>query len=422
MSETLPWNNDEPLSISQLLKQSMRSVDTLVTSNSLLDKMSTHLNGLLRNQEPEVNRAVKVFDGMFANASNALETEADKQVLSILRRQVSSFIGITLGVKPFLDQHNQEALNDDDDDDDNKLSWASANEKETSGAWNEKKQYHQENNSDIYAPERLEHERLRQQLEEEQYGQGAHHGESDEHDEEEEDSESEYEEVVEQVAVKSREIGGAGGFEVVRRKKKKTKKTTITTNFTYSHNSNNDYDNNRPSNNNYNRPPPRHRVRVCEFRPHMLERLCPEQTYCMPLFFPSEDSYSVFHSALSSAQETLFVCVFSLTDNDTADVLIDAHKRGVNVKIITDNDQMDTCKGADVIRLNEQFGIPYKKDNSDQFMHNKFAVIDGKKVITGSFNWSAGARYKNRENIIITNIPSVVESYAEEFERLWRYF
>lgn len=271
----------------------MRSVDTLVTSNSLLDKMSTHLNGLLRNQEPEVNRAVKVFDGMFANASNALETEADKQVLSILRRQVSSFIGITLGVKPFLDQHNQEALNDDDDDD-NKLSWASANEKETSGAWNEKKQYHQENNSDIYAPERLEHERLRQQLEEEQYGQGAHHGESDEHDDdEEEDSESEYEEVVEQVAVKSREIGGAGGFEVVRRKKKKTKKTTITTNFTYSHNSNNDYDNNRPSNNNYNRPPPRHRVRVCEFRPHMLERLCPEQTYCMPLFFPSEDSYSV---------------------------------------------------------------------------------------------------------------------------------
>jgi phosphatidylserine/phosphatidylglycerophosphate/cardiolipin synthase-like enzyme len=100
--------------------------------------------------------------------------------------------------------------------------------------------------------------------------------------------------------------------------------------------------------------------------------------------------------------------VFSLTDNDTADVLINAKKRGVDVKIITDNDQMDNCKGADVIRLNEQFGIPFKKDDrylsynslfqtieliicySEQFMHNKFAVIDGKTVITGSFNWSAG--------------------------------
>ena len=71
----------------------------------------------------------------------------------------------------------------------------------------------------------------------------------------------------------------------------------------------------------------------------------------------------MFHSALSSAKETLYVCVFSMTDNETADVLIDAKKRGLDVKIITDNDQMDECKGADVLRLNERFGIPFKKDN-----------------------------------------------------------
>lgn len=76
-------------------------------------------------------------------------------------------------------------------------------------------------------------------------------------------------------------------------------------------------------------------------------------------------------------------------------------------------------------------------------MHNKFAVIDNKTVITGSFNWSAGyvyivlnavwathanrytyysARYKNRENIIVTNIPSVVGAYAHEFKELWNHF
>ncbi len=193
----------------------MRSVDTIVSSNTLLDKMSTHLNGLLRNEEPEVNKAVQLFDGMFAQASNAMESEADKQVLSILKRQVSSFIGITLGVKPFLEQHDQVDL---DEEDDHKLSWSSANEKESNDAWKEKKRYHENENSDIYAPERLEHERLRQQLEEEQYGLDKHNGEQNDDDEddnsgeEEDGSGSEYEEIVETVAVKSREIGGAGGL------------------------------------------------------------------------------------------------------------------------------------------------------------------------------------------------------------------
>ncbi|KAG2202496.1 hypothetical protein INT47_013112 [Mucor saturninus] len=433
MAEDLPWDNEKPLSISQLLKQSMRSVDTLVSSNTLLDKMSIHLNGLLRGQEPQVDKAVQLLDNMFLHASKAMESDSDKQVLSVLKCQVSSFIGVTLGVKPFLEQQRQQEQESDSDSDneEGKLSWFSAQEKENTrhDLWEEKKKYHEQNNSDIYAPEHAEHERLRQ-LEEEQYGQSAGSGEEEDDEEEEEkkgsgsSSESEYEEVIERVAIKSREIGGAGGFEVVRRKQKK-KKTTITTNFTYSHSSNT-YDNNQAqnndNNNNYRRQPPRHRVRITEFRPKMLERLPCEQTFCMPVFFPSEDSYSVFHAALASAKSTLYVCVFSLTDNDTADVLIDAFNRGVDVKIITDNDQMDTRKGADVVRLNEQYGIPFKKDNSDQFMHNKFAVIDNKTVITGSFNWSAGARFKNRENIIVTNIPSVVHSYAQEFQELWNYF
>lgn len=32
------------------------------------------------------------------------------------------------------------------------------------------------------------------------------------------------------------------------------------------------------------------------------------------------------------------------------------------------------------------------------------------------------ARYKNRENIIVTNIPSVVDAYTREFKELWNYF
>ncbi|KAG2237522.1 hypothetical protein BDF21DRAFT_454116 [Thamnidium elegans] len=433
MTETLPWDNEKPLSVSQLLKQSMRSVDTIATNTSLLDKMSTHLNGLLRGQAPQVDKAVQLLDNMFLNASKAMETENDKQVLSVLQRQVSSFIGVTLGVKPFLEHQEQQQKeravasdsDSDSDTEDNKLSWSSAQEKEISrkDRWLAKLLGRKEKDADIYAPDRAEHERLRKQLDEESDSDGEV-GSDKEDSDDDNSSESEYEEVIERIPIKTREIGGAGGgFQVVRRKQKK-KKTTIATNFTYS-STTTTYDNNQaPSYNNNNnyRKQPRHRVRICEFRPKMLERLSCEQIYCMPIFFPSEDSYLVFHSALATAKKTLYVCVFSFTDNDTADVLIDAQNRGVDVKIVTDNDQMDTRKGADVLRLSDQFGIPYKMDNSDQFMHNKFAVIDNRIVITGSFNWSAGARFKNRENVVVTNIPSVVRAYAQEFDHLWRIF
>ncbi|KAI8138376.1 hypothetical protein BJV82DRAFT_673724 [Fennellomyces sp. T-0311] len=156
------------------------------------------------------------------------------------------------------------------------------------------------------------------------------------------------------------------------------------------------------------------------FEPEFLHDL-PSEVFCMPIFFPSENSYHTFITALKSAQETLYVCIFSLTDNTTAKALAQAKRRGVDVRIISDNEQRD-AKGSDVIRLHEDEGIPYKMDSADQFMHNKFAVIDRRMVLTGSFNWSISARYHNHENVLITNIDSVVQAYHDEFERLWDQF
>ncbi|KAI8978380.1 hypothetical protein BDB01DRAFT_799634 [Pilobolus umbonatus] len=432
MADHLPWDNETPMSLSQLLKQSMRSVDTLVSNNSLLDKMSTHLNGLLRSQpsyqgveEEDDEKNVRLLKSMFGTASKAMGSDADKHVLSVLQRQVFSFIGVTLGVKPFLEQKEENTQNESDsesDNDENKLTWTSA--AKTGGerdAWTEKLEFYKRNNTDIFGPERAEHERLRQQALED-YEERNKEGD----DEGEEDDESE-EEVVE-TQMKSRGMNnGDGGFEVVsRRQKKKKNSTTTTTTTTTSYNSNNNNKSNYNQGNNYSKKPtyyrqPRRRFRPAEFRPTHLARLAPD-TFCIPVFFPSEESYTIFHSALSSAKRTLYVCIFSLTDDDTADALASAYNRGVDVRIITDNEQLEGCKGSDISYLNEKHGIPFKADNSDQFMHNKFAVVDNTTVITGSFNWSIGARYKNRENVIITNIPSVVNAYNKEFERLWNFF
>ena len=63
-----------------------------------------------------------------------------------------------------------------------------------------------------------------------------------------------------------------------------------------------------------------------------------------------------------AAKETLYVCIFDLTDDDVADALIKAKQRNVNVRIISDDDKVEG-PWADVKRLHKDHGIPYRTDN-----------------------------------------------------------
>lgn len=55
---------------------------------------------------------------------------------------------------------------------------------------------------------------------------------------------------------------------------------------------------------------------------------------------------------------------------------------------------------------------------SETLMHNKFCVIDGQTVITGSFNWSYKAR-QNHENITIsTEAEPLAKQFMAEFRQL----
>ena len=53
-------------------------------------------------------------------------------------------------------------------------------------------------------------------------------------------------------------------------------------------------------------------------------------------------------------------------------------------------------------------------------MHHKFAVIDDKTVITGSFNWSPSAAHQNDEVLLVIRSPQVAAHFTREMDRLWR--
>ena len=52
-------------------------------------------------------------------------------------------------------------------------------------------------------------------------------------------------------------------------------------------------------------------------------------------------------------------------------------------------------------------------------MHNKYAVIDGETVISGSFNWTKSAEYRNDENLVVINSKNLAKIYEENFKKLW---
>lgn len=139
------------------------------------------------------------------------------------------------------------------------------------------------------------------------------------------------------------------------------------------------------------------------------------------LFFPVQDnSYDKFLDYLSSAKKTLEVCVFTITDDQVTSILIQRHKAGVKVRVITDNDT-SIANGSDIEDLRKA-GIPVEMDNTSYHMHNKFAVIDNLCLINGSYNWTSTASSKNNENIIVTNEPSLVKAFSKNFENLWTEF
>lgn len=136
-------------------------------------------------------------------------------------------------------------------------------------------------------------------------------------------------------------------------------------------------------------------------------------------FSPGEMGLDMIRRELREAKRSLDICVFTITDNRISDTIIDAHRSGIAVRIITDNDkQFDD--GSDIARM-VRADIPTRFDPDTDHMHHKFAIVDGQRLITGSYNWTRGAT-RNHENVTVLSEKQLVDTFAKEFNNLWSSF
>lgn len=135
-------------------------------------------------------------------------------------------------------------------------------------------------------------------------------------------------------------------------------------------------------------------------------------------FSPGEECRNTIIHQINSSINQLKICVFTISDDTITQAIVAAHKKGRQIKVITDNDKsLDV--GSDIERMARE-GIAVKIDNTSNHMHHKFMVSDDRNLITGSYNWTQSAARYNHENILLTNEAGVVKSFLNEFDQLWK--
>ena len=109
------------------------------------------------------------------------------------------------------------------------------------------------------------------------------------------------------------------------------------------------------------------------------------------------------------------IAVYSITNPKIANAIIVAHHRGARVRIVTDR----TMAGHKSSMIDELVaaGIPVRTNRRHKIEHNKFAVFDNRRIVTGSYNWTTTATKYNSENCIF--LDQDAKKYGQRFEVLW---
>lgn len=139
--------------------------------------------------------------------------------------------------------------------------------------------------------------------------------------------------------------------------------------------------------------------------------------YASVYFSPQRGAADQVIGFISRCNTYIDAAVYSITHDGIAQALMDAHARGVKVRVLIDKSQAG-LSSADDEKL-EAVGIPVRRDTQPGLMHDKIILGDGTAVGTGSFNWTANADQRNTENFVVLRLKYIVDEFQSEFDNLW---
>jgi Phosphatidylserine/phosphatidylglycerophosphate/cardiolipin synthases and related enzymes len=134
--------------------------------------------------------------------------------------------------------------------------------------------------------------------------------------------------------------------------------------------------------------------------------------------FSSQGSVGdVVVAAIRGAKERLTLALYGFDNSDLGDELIQLVKKKVAVRLKIDAARSAGKKIVALIDKLKAGGVDVQTVAPNARNHNKFAIIDGRRVLTGSYNWTLKSE-KNWENLLILDCPELAKAYESEWERI----
>lgn len=128
----------------------------------------------------------------------------------------------------------------------------------------------------------------------------------------------------------------------------------------------------------------------------------------------------IFVGLVKRAKKSLDLAIYDITEPSIINALIQAHQRGVKVRILTDSDSLDPGRfSAEHIQKMIAAGIPIKGDERTALMHHKFMIIDSSELLTGSLNLTHGSLYRDNNNSLKVSSSQLAANYQVEFNRMF---
>lgn len=138
---------------------------------------------------------------------------------------------------------------------------------------------------------------------------------------------------------------------------------------------------------------------------------------------------------IGSAKSSLYIAIYDLDLTAIAHAIVAAKKRSVDVRLITDKDNIGHDNKL-VLSILDQGGVPWIDDTENGskgsgIQHNKFMIIDMQTVLTGSTNFTQsgihGDRNKdgvlisqgNDNHIVIIDSVQLAEQFKQQFLFMW---